>query len=161
MNELVRRINQPVICDTYTCNNMAEFEISHEVVRAASMQVCPDCLRKIVEQGAELLGMDMCKCDACTEPEEPLPFDEPDVIEQVTETEENVILTEEPQEEPKYSEKKLEKISESGNNAEPIIAAEDKEPVKTYTCKHCGTEFTDLKTYRGHILNCGKKSKEQ
>ena len=45
MKNLVRRINQPVICDTYTCNNMAEFEISHEVVRAASMQVCPECLK--------------------------------------------------------------------------------------------------------------------
>lgn len=152
--KLVRRINQPVICDTYTCNNMAEFEISHEVVRAASMQVCSDCLREIVEQGAELLGMDMCKCDACSDSEEPLPFSEPDVIEQVAETDEL-------HEGFKYSEKNLEEISESGKNAEPIIAAEDKEPVKTYTCKHCGTEFTDLKVYRGHILNCGKKSKEQ
>nr|DAH15688.1 MAG TPA: C2H2 type zinc-finger protein [Caudoviricetes sp.] len=154
MKNLVRRINTPVICDTYTCNNMAEFEISHEVVRAASMQVCPECLRAIVEQGAELLGMDMCKCDACADSEESLPFDEPDAIEQTTETNE-------PQEESKYSEKNLEKISESGKNTELIISAEDTEPVKTYTCKHCGTEFTDLKTYRGHILNCGKKSKER
>lgn len=154
MKNLVRRINQPVICDTYTCNNMAEFEISHEVVRAASMQVCPECLKEIVEQGAELLGMDMCKCDTCADSEEPLPFDEPDAIEQTVETNE-------PQEESKYSEKNLEKISESGKNTEPIISAEDKEPVKTYTCKHCGAEFTDLKAYRGHILNCGKKSKER
>lgn len=154
MKNLVRRINQPVICDTYTCNNMAEFEISHEVVRAASMQVCPECLKAIVEQGAELLGMDMCKCDSCADQEGPLPFDEPDAIEQTVETNE-------PQEESKYSEKNLEKISESGKNTEPIISAEDKEPVKTYTCKHCGTEFTDLKAYRGHILNCGKKSKER
>lgn len=154
MKNLVRRINQPVICDTYTCNNMAEFEISHEVVRAASMQVCPECLKEIVEQGTQLLGMDMCKCDTCADSEEPLPFDEPDAIEQTVETNE-------PQEESKYSEKNLEKISESGKNTEPIISAEDKEPVKTYTCKHCGAEFTDLKAYRGHILNCGKKSKEQ
>ena len=154
MNKLVRRINTPVICDTYTCNNMAEFEISHEVVRAASMQVCPECLRAIVEQGAELLGMDMCKCESCSDSERPLPFDEPDAIEQTTETNE-------PQEESKYSEKNLEKISESGKNTESIISAEDTEPVKTYTCKHCGTEFTDLKAYRGHILNCGKKSKER
>lgn len=154
MNKLVRRINQPVICDTYTCNNMAEFEISHEVVRAASMQVCPECLRAIVEQGAVLLGMDICECDVCTDQEGPLPFDEPDAIEQTTETNE-------PQEESKYSEKNLKKISESGKNTEPIMSAEDTEPVKTYTCKHCGTEFTDLKAYRGHILNCGKKSKER
>lgn len=154
MNKLVRRINQPVICDTYTCNNMAEFEISHEVARAASMQVCPECLRAIVEQGAELLGMDICECDACADQERPLPFDEPDAIEQTTETNE-------PQEESKYSEKNLKKISESGKNTKPIMSAEDTEPVKTYTCKHCGTEFTDLKAYRGHILNCSKKSKEQ
>ena len=154
MKNLVRRINTPVICDTYTCNNMAEFEISHEVVRAASMQVCPECLRAIVEQGAQLLGMDICECDACADQEGPLPFDEPDAIEQTTETNE-------PQEESKYSEKNLEKISESGKNTEPIMSAEDTEPVKTYTCKHCGTEFTDLKAYRGHILNCGKKSKER
>ena len=155
MKNLVRRIiNQPVICDTYTCNNMAEFEISHEIVRAASMQVCPYCLREIVEQGAELLGMDMCKCDTCSDSCEPLPFDEPDVAEQTVETDE-------PQEESKYSEKNIKEISESGKTGEPIMDAEVEKPVKVYTCKHCGAEFNDLKSYRGHVLSHSKKTKEQ
>ena len=70
------------------------------------------------------LGMDMCKCDACADQEGPLPFDEPDAIEQTTETNE-------PQEESKYSKKNIEKISESGKNTEPIMSAEDTEPVRS------------------------------
>lgn len=154
MKNLVRRINTLVICDTYTCSNIAEFEISHEVVRAVSMQVCPECLKDIVEQGAQLLGISMCGCCSedkteKTEENEQLPFDD----------------TEEENEQNEVSEKNIKEISESGINTEPIIGAEDekedKAPVKVYTCKHCGKEFTDLKEYRGHILQCGKKAKEQ
>lgn len=144
MKNLVRRINQSVICDTYTCNNMAQFEISHEMVRAAGIQICEECLRAIVEEGSQLLNSE-------TEiSHEPLPFEEVETADTTKQTAE-----------PTEKEKSEEKISESGKTDEPIMDAEVEKPVKVYTCKHCGAEFNDLKSYRGHVLSHSKKTKEQ
>lgn len=144
MKNLVRKINQSVICDTYTCNNMAQFEISHEMVRAAGIQICEECLRAIIEEGSQLLNSD------AETSHEPLPFEE---VETADTTEQTAGLAE--------KEKSEEKISESGKTNEPIMDAEVEKPVKVYTCKHCGAEFNDLKAYRGHVLNHSKKTKEQ
>lgn len=144
MKNLVRKINQSVICDTYTCNNMAQFEISHEMVRAAGIQICEECLRAIIEEGSQLLNSD------AETSHEPLPFEE---VETADTTEQTAGLAE--------KEKSEEKISESGKTDEPIMDAEIEKSVKVYTCKHCGAEFNDLKAYRGHVLSHSKKTKEQ
>lgn len=152
MKNLVRRIiNQPVICDTYTCNNMAQFEIGHEIVRAASIQLCEECLKTIIKEGSELLSSEAKASD------EPLPFEEVDAADATEhDATEQTVETEKSQEE----EKSAEEISESGKTDESIIGTEDQKPVKVYTCKHCGAEYNDLKAYRGHVLNCSKKAKE-
>lgn len=93
MKNLVRKINQSVICDTYTCNNMAQFEISHEMVRAAGIQICEECLRAIIEEGSQLLNSD------AETSHEPLPFEE---VETADTTEQTAGLAEKEKSEEKF-----------------------------------------------------------
>ena len=57
MNEpLVRKALVRIVCDTYTCQNIADYEVGHVAQRALCMHYCKDCLGKIVQNARELFG---------------------------------------------------------------------------------------------------------
>ena len=56
MKNLVRETNFRVVCDTYTCNNMAKFEIGHEFTTHNNMLLCEDCMASVMEEAREILS---------------------------------------------------------------------------------------------------------
>lgn len=58
MKNLVRRMRYKTVCDTYMCNNIAEFEVGHEITPALATHYCKDCMKTIVEEAEEILLRD-------------------------------------------------------------------------------------------------------
>lgn len=57
MTNLVRKTLVKVVCDTYTCRNMAEFEIGHEAQRALCSHYCKECMEEIVKDASKMLDI--------------------------------------------------------------------------------------------------------
>lgn len=56
MKNLVRKTMVRIMCDTYTCNNLAEYEVGHEVNRAFCSHFCEDCMKSIAEEAGKMFG---------------------------------------------------------------------------------------------------------
>ncbi len=54
MKNLVRPIGVKVVCDMYTCSNMAEFEVGHEFTPAVATHLCRECLRSVYDEAHEI-----------------------------------------------------------------------------------------------------------
>ena len=58
MKNLVRRIGTRVVCDMYTCNNMAEFSIGHEYTPSLATHLCKDCMKAVFEEARNIFSED-------------------------------------------------------------------------------------------------------
>lgn len=94
MKNIVRKTLVKLVCDTYTCNNLAEYEIGHEVNRAFCSHYCADCMKTIIKEAQENFS------ELKYEPEKPA------VEEPVTE--ENSVTEEKAEETKAEEEKKVE-----------------------------------------------------
>lgn len=56
MSKLVRKTLVKVVCDTYTCKNLAEFEVGMEAQRALCSHYCRKCMEDIVDGAKEMFG---------------------------------------------------------------------------------------------------------
>ena len=56
MTKLVRPIRARVVCDVYTCSNIAEFEVGHEFTPAAATHLCRDCLRSVYDEAHQIFA---------------------------------------------------------------------------------------------------------
>lgn len=56
MTKLVRPIRARVVCDVYTCSNIAEFEVGHEFTPAAATHLCRDCLRSVYDEAHKIFA---------------------------------------------------------------------------------------------------------
>lgn len=87
MNNLVRKTMVRIICDTYTCRNLAEFEIGHEVNPQFCSHYCRDCMESIAKESSKMMFGDMVMEEPETEPEkEQEPEKEPEQEETKEET---------------------------------------------------------------------------
>lgn len=131
IRNLVRKPRTKVVCDVYTCRNLAEFEVGHEVQRASCMHYCRECMEEIV-RGTGIIPSE-------------------NISENKLETDNNIVTSEDDMK--KGSSVSEEESAVEKEESEPKTAAE------TYRCKHCGMEFPKpdgLKEYRIHAMNCAK-----
>ncbi len=169
MTNLVRKINKKVICDTYTCRNMAMFEIGHSVAKFSNMQVCSECLSAIISEGAKFFTDNVTSGSEDTGTPETKTSDAADSVQQATGemkiAEDGQIVVEIPDTaeekstENKKNEKNLRENYENGTNSEPIMQEKSTKNTKIYICKSCNKNFKDLKEYRSHVLTCARNMK--
>lgn len=172
MTNLVRKINKKVICDTYTCRNMAMFEIGHSVAKFSNMQVCSECLSAIISEGAKFFADNVISGSEDTSTPETKTSDVADSVQQATGemkvAEDGQIVVEIPDtaeeksaknEKNEKNEKKLRENYENGTNSEPIMQEKSTKNTKIYICKSCNKNFKDLKEYRSHVLTCARNMK--
>lgn len=172
IKNLVRRLNYPVACDIYTCNNLAKYEVSHEATRAIGMQLCEDCFNTIVNEGTQLLAEDNKQIEDVGQEAEindnGLDEVEPEETAKTADSDEII-------EKPTVEEKNIETIYENGTTDSVTVSEEEEaegkeeakpeadtnpnEEVKVYTCKRCGEEFTNITEFRSHNIKCSRKAK--
>lgn len=169
MTNLVRKINKKVICDTYTCRNMAMFEIGHSVAKFSNMQVCSECLSAIINEGAKFFADNVISSGEDVDTPETKISDATDSVQQATgemkvvEDGQIMVVISDTAEgksaENKKNKKNLQGDYENGTNSEPIMQEKSTKNTKIYICKSCNKNFKDLKEYRSHVLTCARSMK--
>lgn len=129
---LVRKALVRIVCDTYTCQNLADYEVGHIAQRALCMHYCQECMEKIVQDARELFGD--------FERTVNLPENDTTVYD----------IEEDEKEETKSEEEEI-----------PVEEEEAPVPDDFYICKYCGERFKrpdELSPYRAHVLKCARES---
>lgn len=57
MNKLVHKASYNLNCEVYGCRNRMKYSLGHATMHHTRINICEDCLKTIVKEGTDLLGL--------------------------------------------------------------------------------------------------------